>query len=207
MKDSPLLIATANPGKLSEFRAIVPRTIELVGIDGLGIIMPPERGATFLENAEAKASFAARESGLLALADDSGLQVDSLAGEPGVRSARFAGEPPDDRRNRQLLLQKLKGTPPPRRTACFVCAVAFAAPSQILGRSTGCLSGHIALEERGSGGFGYDSVFLVPDGRTLAELLDEEKNVMSHRAVAIAKILPDVLYERTIRRESRRNES
>jgi len=71
----------------------------------------------------------------------------------------------------------------------------------------GCLSGHIALEERGSGGFGYDSVFLVPDGRTLAELLDEEKNVMSHRAVAIAKILPDVLYERTIRRESRRNES
>jgi XTP/dITP diphosphohydrolase len=153
---------------------------------------PEETGATFRENADLKALYAARSSGIVALADDSGLEVDALAGAPGVQSARFAGEPADDARNRKALLTALSGIPKERRQARFVCAVAIATPRGIVATSQGVVSGTILDHERGSRGFGYDALFLLPSGRTFAELLDEEKNEMSHRSVAIRKILPQL---------------
>ena len=109
-----------------------------------------------------------------------------------MRSARFAGEPPDDARNRQALLAALSEFRRKRRDARFVCAVTIATPDGIVGTSQGVVSGTILDHERGSRGFGYDSLFLLPNGRTVAELLDEEKNAMSHRSVAIRKILPQL---------------
>jgi XTP/dITP diphosphohydrolase len=127
---------------------------------------------------------------MVALGDDSGLEVAVLGGAPGVRSARFAGEPPDDARNRQALLSALNDVPQDRRDARFVCAITIATPAGTIWTSEGTLDGTILDQERGTGGFGYDSVFLLPDGQTVAELLDEEKNAVSHRAAAIRKILP-----------------
>ncbi len=193
MTENRLLIATANPGKLREICSLIPAGIDSVGLDELGFVMPSEVGSSFQEIAHRKAIFAARESGLLALADDSGLEVEALGGAPGTRSARFAGEPPDDARNRRLLLSQLDGKPSAERTARFVCAITIATPTGITWTSEGQLEGTIFERERGAGGFGYDSLFLLPDGRTLAELLDEEKNAMSHRAQAMAKILPELL--------------
>ena len=151
---------------------------------------PEETGATFRENANLKAVIAAQQSGILSLADDSGLEVDALGGAPGVRSARYAGEPPDEAMNRRALLAELANTPAPGRSARFVCAVTIASPTGAIWISEGVLHGTILDHERGSGGFGYDSLFLLEDGRTVAELLDEEKNLMSHRSVAIKAILP-----------------
>ena len=185
-----LLIATANPGKLREMRALLPAILDFVSLKDLGITLPAETGSSFRDISAQKALFAARESGLLALADDSGLEVDALGGAPGVRSARFAGEPPDDARNRQLLLARLADIPPAQRGARFVCSVTIASPNGHIWTSEGELRGTIFDRERGSGGFGYDAVFLLPDGRTIAELLDEEKNTMSHRAAAMARIVP-----------------
>lgn len=142
------------------------------------------------ENADLKALVAARQSGMLALADDSGLEVEALGGAPGVRSARYAGEPPDEARNRRALLEALAHVPASGRSARFVCAVTIASPTGRVWISEGVLHGTILDHERGSGGFGYDSLFLLGDGRTVAELLDEEKNLMSHRGVAIKAILP-----------------
>jgi XTP/dITP diphosphohydrolase len=127
---------------------------------------------------------------MLALAVDSGLEVDALGGAPGVRSARFAGEPRDDARNRKALLSALADIPQERRNARFVCAVTIATPDGTVWTSDGTLNGTILDRERGTRGFGYDSVFLLPDGRTVAELLDEEKNAVSHRSAAIRAILP-----------------
>ena len=189
---SQLLVASSNPGKIREIRALLPTDLAVVGLDDLGLPSPEETGATFRENADFKALSAARASDMLALADDSGLEVDALAGAPGVRSARFAGEPPDDARNRKALLTALSGIPEERRTARFVCAVTIATPDGIVGTSEGVVSGTILDHERGSRGFGYDPVFLLPNGRTIAELLDEEKNAMSHRSAAIRKILPQL---------------
>ena len=185
-----LLVATSNVGKLREMRALIPAAIAVAGLADLGIAMPEETGATFWEISRDKALFAARASGLLSLADDSGLEVDALAGRPGVRSARYSGEPPNDARNRALLLAQLSGLPPSERGARFVCAVTIASPQGFVWTSEGELRGTIFDRERGTGGFGYDSVFLLPDGRTVAELLDEEKNTMSHRAEAMSRILP-----------------
>ncbi len=185
-----LLIATSNPGKLREMRAMIPDDVAVVSLTEAGITLPSETGLTFREIAEQKAMFAARASGLLSLADDSGLEVDVLGGKPGVRSARYAGEPPDDARNRQVLLAQLRDLPQSERGARFVSAVTIASPDGHVWTSEGELRGTIFDRERGTRGFGYDSVFLLPDGRTLAELLDEEKNTMSHRAEAMARIIP-----------------
>ena len=185
-----LLVATSNPGKLRELRAMIPSEIPIIGLGETGIVLPDETGSSFREISKQKATFAARASGMISLADDSGLEVDVLAGQPGVRSARYAGEPSDDARNRQLLLTRLGNVPPADRGARFVCAVTIASPNGLVWTSEGELRGTIFDRERGTRGFGYDSVFLLPDGRTLAELLDEEKNTMSHRAEAMARILP-----------------
>jgi len=187
-----LLVASSNPGKVREIRALLPPDFAVVGLDDLGLQSPEETGSTLRENADLKALFAARASGMVALADDSGLEVEALAGAPGVRSARFAGEPPDDAKNRKALLAAMSGVPKERREARFICAVSLAAPDGIVATSEGMVSGTILHYERGSRGFGYDSLFLLPDGRTIAELLDEEKNAMSHRSVAIRTILPQV---------------
>jgi XTP/dITP diphosphohydrolase len=188
-----LLIATSNPGKLAEFHGLLPSGITLLSLNDVDVTLPEETGATFHEIADRKALWAARQSGLLALADDSGLEVDALGGLPGVRSARYSGEPPDEARNRRQLLEELAGIPPENRTARFVCAASLASPAGIVAVARGELRGTIGDRERGLGGFGYDSLFLLPNGRTVAELLDEEKNAVSHRGVAMRKILPGLL--------------
>jgi XTP/dITP diphosphohydrolase len=187
-----LLVASSNPGKLREIRALLPTDVAVLSLEDVGLESPEETGATFRENADLKALYAARASGILALADDSGLEVEALAGQPGVRSARFAGEPPDDARNRQALLTALSGIPNERRDARFVCAVTIATPEGVVGTSQGVVNGTILDHERGARGFGYDALFLLPNGRTIAELLDEEKNAVSHRSVAIRTILPEL---------------
>jgi XTP/dITP diphosphohydrolase len=189
---SELLIASSNPGKIREICALLPDNVVVTSLDELGLAPPEEIGATFQDNADLKALSAARASGMLTLADDSGLEVAALGGEPGVRSARFAGEPPDDARNRKALLAALSGIPKEGREARFVCAVTIATSNGIIGTSLGVVAGTILDHERGSRGFGYDALFLLPNGRPIAELLDEEKNAMSHRSAAIRKILPQL---------------
>ena len=184
-----LLVASSNPGKVREIRALLPAYIAVVGLNDLGLASPQETGTTLRENANLTALHAAHASGMVTLGDDSGLEVRALDGAPGVRSARFAGEPPNDARNRRALLAALADVPPGRRAARFRCAVTIATPNGVVRTSEGVLDGTILDGERGSGGFGYDSVFLLPDGRTVAELLDEEKNAMSHRGAAIRAIL------------------
>jgi XTP/dITP diphosphohydrolase len=186
----PLLVASSNQGKIREIRALLPSDIAVFSLEDLGLVSPEETGATLRENAILKALHAAKASSMMALADDSGLEVQALQGAPGVRSARFAGEPPDDARNRQALLSALNGVPQGQRDARFVCAVTIATPGGVVRTGQGVLNGTILDRERGSNGFGYDSVFLLPDGRTVAELLDEEKNAVSHRSAAIREILP-----------------
>jgi XTP/dITP diphosphohydrolase len=185
-----LLIATSNPGKLREIRELLPPDLSILSLDDLGLASPEETGTSMRENADLKALVAARQSGMLSLADDSGLEVEALGGAPGVRSARFAGEPSDEAANRRALLDALTHVPTSGRSARFVCALTIASPTGRVWISEGVLHGTILDHERGSGGFGYDSLFLLEDGRTVAELLDEEKNHMSHRSVAIKEILP-----------------
>ncbi len=184
-----LLIGTRNPGKVKEIMTILENTgwtfsslqeFELVG-------PAAEDGVTYAENAIAKARFYASATGLLALADDSGLEVAALGGAPGVYSARYAGEGASDADRRQLLLSELAKVDSKDRRARFVAAVAIADPNGVvLNVSEGICEGTITFEPRGNSGFGYDPLF-VPDGydQTFAELPDEVKNRISHRARAL----------------------
>jgi len=183
-----LLLATSNPGKREELRAFIPTGVEIVTLADFDIDLPPEDGKSFVEIASTKAAFAARASGLLTIADDSGLDVDALAGAPGIWSARFAGEPVDDARNRTYLLAQLDCVPIGQRTARFRCAVAIANPDGVIATGEGACEGTIGMREVGSYGFGYDSLFVLPDGRTMAELETVEKNRISHRARAYEQI-------------------
>lgn len=185
-----VLLATHNAHKVEELRKILgPRLgdIELIGYDGPE---PVEDGATFADNALIKARAAHRHTGLPALADDSGISVDALGGEPGIHSARYAGTR-DDRDNRMLLLERLGDTAD--RTARFECAAAFVT-DRFEHVELGTWPGRVLEEERGTNGFGYDPVF-SPDGMagSSAELTPEEKNAVSHRARAFRRILPTVL--------------
>ena len=183
------VLASGNAGKLKELTAILaPLGLELIAQSALGIDSPPETGTTFLENALIKARHAALASGLPALADDSGIEVDALDGRPGVRSARFAGEDASDADNLHKLLAELHDVPVEFRQARYHCVIAFVRrhdDSQPI-VAQGSWEGRIALEPRGSGGFGYDPIFL-PAGahRTAAELDPEAKNEVSHRAQAL----------------------
>ena len=190
-----LLLATANPGKRAEFMRLLPPDVRVITLDEVAASLPPETGTTFAENAAVKALAGANQTGLLTLADDSGLEVEALGGAPGVRSARFAGEPASDQRNRQALLEALSGVPANRRAARFVCAVALARPGQIVAEAEGRCEGAIAFSPAGRHGFGYDPIFLLPDGRTMAELAPAEKDRVSPRAVAYRGVLPAVLRE------------
>lgn len=183
-----LLFATTNPGKLAELRALAPAGTVVVSAADVRLPEVEEDGATFAQNARKKAVSAARASGLLALADDSGLCVDALNGEPGVRSARYA--PGTDADRVQKLLEALRRVPPELRGAAFQCALCLAAPGGDLVEVEGECRGAIARAPRGVHGFGYDPVFELPDGRTMAELTREEKATVSHRARAFAKLRP-----------------
>lgn len=185
-----LLIATHNRGKLVEFQELfADLPFELVTLDQIGILDDvAETGETFAENARSKAVEYARRSNLLTLADDSGLQVDALGGEPGVRSKRYAGENKSDPERVAFLLDKLRDVPRGRRAARFRCVIALATPSGKVYVCDGMCEGVIEFAPRGTNGFGYDPVFLFPDlGATMAELSSDEKNRLSHRARAAEK--------------------
>ncbi|MET0290980.1 MAG: RdgB/HAM1 family non-canonical purine NTP pyrophosphatase [Steroidobacteraceae bacterium] len=188
-----LVLATGNAGKQREFEALLaPLGCEVVLQTALGIPPADETGDTFEANALLKARHAARLSGLAALADDSGLEVDALAGRPGVRSARYAGEHASDADNLLLLLKELAGVPHARRSARYRCVIAFVShgddPSPLI--AAGAWEGHIAETPRGDGGFGYDPAFVpVGDTRTVAEFSAPEKNAISHRALALRALV------------------
>ncbi|MGB8648315.1 MAG: XTP/dITP diphosphatase [Anaerolineae bacterium] len=182
-----LLIATHNRGKLREYVELLKGLpYELLTLDDAGIREDVEEtGTTFLENARLKAEAYARQSGVLTLADDSGLEVDALGGEPGVYSKRYAGEGKADAERNAYLLAKLQDVPVGRRAARFRCVIAIVDPQGRAWSSEGQCEGEIAFEPRGAHGFGYDPIFMVQgDGRHLAELEPEAKNRISHRAQA-----------------------
>ena len=186
-----MVLATRNPGKIDELRRILePAGLEILGLEAFpDMTEVEETGATFQENALGKARVVAEATNLPALADDSGLVVDALAGAPGVRSARYAGEPRSDARNNEKLLAALAGVPEERRTAAFRCVAAAALPDGRGVWEEGSWAGRIALAPRGSRGFGYDPLFVDPDtGLTAAELPPDEKNARSHRGKAFRKL-------------------
>ena len=188
-------MASRNKGKLLELKNLLAKTpIDvLTAADIPWLPEVAEEGQTFLENAAKKAQEAAKVSGLLTIADDSGLEVDALGGQPGIHSARFAGEPADDTRNNKKLLELLRDVPPQKRAARFVCVIAIATSEGEVYFANGVCEGIILEEPRVSQGFGYDSLFYIPHlQKTLAELSIDEKNCISHRGKALqeaAKII------------------
>jgi XTP/dITP diphosphohydrolase len=186
-----LLLASQNPGKLAEMRQLVAGLpFHVVGPRDLGILEAPEEtGKTFHENAVLKARYYAGRSGLLTVADDSGVCVDALDGGPGLYSSRFGGEgATDDDRNR-LLLEKLRGLPREKRGAHFTSAVAVVRGGEVLFDAQETVDGFIAEETRGPNGFGYDPLFFYPPfNRTLGEVPRDEKATVSHRGQAFAAL-------------------
>lgn len=186
-----LVLATNNDGKVQEFRALLADLpISVIAARDAGVTtFPPETGATFAENARAKARHITQMTGHAALADDSGLVVDALDGAPGVYSARFGGEELTDRGRYLLLLERLRVLPQASRAARFIAALALSLPDGTLHEAEGRLEGRITEEPRGTAGFGYDPVFLVGGtDRTLAQMPAAEKNAISHRARAFAAV-------------------
>ena len=186
-----LLIATRNPGKVREIESILADSgWSFTSLQSFpGVDTPAESGATYAENAILKARFYSLATGMCALADDSGLEVEALAGAPGVYSARYAGDNASDADRRTLLLSELAKIPNVNRRARFIAVVAISdAQSSVLNVSEGICEGSIIFSPRGNGGFGYDPLF-VPDGynETFAELSEDIKNRISHRARALLK--------------------
>jgi XTP/dITP diphosphohydrolase len=191
MSQAELLIASQNPGKLNEMRLLLEGLpFRVLSPRDLGILTAPEEpGSTFLENATLKALDYARRSGRLTVADDSGLSVDALDGGPGLYSSRFGGEGASDLDRNRLLLERLRGVPRERRGARFTSAVAVARDGQVLFQAQESASGLIAEEMKGSHGFGYDPLFFYPPlGKTFGELPREEKDRVSHRGKAFARL-------------------
>lgn len=187
------VLASSNAGKVREFAALLAaRNIDVIPQSAFGIATPAETGRTFLENALLKARHAAQLSGLPALADDSGIEVDALGGRPGVLSARYAGEHASDADNLNLLLRELAGVPEGQRRARYRCVLVFlrapADPDPIV--TGGVWEGRVLTAPRGAGGFGYDPLF-QPDGCELsaAQLPPAQKNAISHRAQALHALL------------------
>ncbi len=199
MSFASLWVATANRGKLEEIKKLLEdMPVEVRSLNQMEkapeII---EDGETFAENAVKKAEAVTRMTAEIALADDSGLEVDALEGAPGVYSARFAGEKAFDEENNEKLLEMLKGVEQEERTARFRCVIAVAVPGKETVTVEGCCEGKIAYEPRGTNGFGYDPLFYYPSfGCTLAQLKPEEKNRISHRGRALQeakKVLENLL--------------
>jgi len=194
-----VVVATGNAHKLAEIAAILDASaldVELVPMSDLGIEAPAEDGVDFVANALIKARACVLASGLPALADDSGLEVAALDGAPGVRSARFAGEPTDDAANNRLLLARLAAlgaSDADQRQAAFVCVAALVLPDGREDTVEGRMTGRIVTAPRGSNGFGYDPLFVADatdDDRTNAELLPHEKDAISHRGSAFRALRP-----------------
>jgi XTP/dITP diphosphohydrolase len=199
-----LVIATRSAHKLRELRDLLQLDrAELVSLDDLGVPGEPvEDGLTFETNARIKARFAARATGLPALADDSGLEVDALGGRPGVRTRRYAGPDATDAQNNAKLLRELDGVPPELRGARYVCVLAFAFPSApgdpggslMIETRRGTTRGRITTEPRGNAGFGYDPIFEPVrergGGRTFGQYSQEEKDAISHRGRAARRMIP-----------------
>jgi XTP/dITP diphosphohydrolase len=205
VKKTKILVATTNPGKLKELSQMLDADIQWLSLaDFPDIKEVEENGETFAENARKKALGYAEQTGLWTIADDSGLMVDSLDGEPGVRSARFSGENDKNRglldhKNMQKVLDLLKNVPYEKRTARFVCCLCLACPEPVEGASSGKilletegkLEGIIAEKQAGTDGFGYDPIFFVPSlDRTVAQLQSAEKNKISHRGRAATGLKP-----------------
>lgn len=188
-----LILATGNPGKVRELTELLAQlAIEVRPQSVPGVDDAEETGLSFVENALIKARHAARQTGLPALADDSGLCVDALGGAPGIRSARYAGPDADDAANRARLLTALDGVPIEQRAARFVCVLVLLnhAEDPLPLICQGEWQGRITLAERGDNGFGYDALFELPDsGRTAAELSADEKQRHSHRGRALRQLL------------------
>lgn len=185
-----LLIATSNPGKFREIRdGLAPLGGTLFSLLDYPFKMPPEEGSTFEDNAVLKAAFAAKHSGMPTLADDSGLEVAALGGEPGVYSARYGNKKTDTERN-VYLLERLKGFPPSERKAKFVAVLVIAYPDGYMELYRGETEGEILEAPRGEWGFGYDPLFYLPEvGKTFAEMTVEEKAVHSHRGKALRMLV------------------
>ncbi len=183
-----IILASRNPGKAEELRSLLSGLpVEVRGLDEFpGVGEVEEDGETFRDNAVKKALHAARITGLPALADDSGLEVDALGGAPGVRSARYAGDGADDRANNDKLLEALRDVPEAERGAGFRCVIALAWPDGPVETVEGDCRGIIAASPRGSGGFGYDPLFYYPPlKKTFGQLPPEEKHRVSHRGKAL----------------------
>ncbi|HEU5468217.1 MAG TPA: RdgB/HAM1 family non-canonical purine NTP pyrophosphatase [Steroidobacteraceae bacterium] len=187
-----VVVATGNPGKLREILAILEgRGLEIVAQSTLGIGPPVEDGDSFAANALIKARHAAARAGLPAIADDSGLEVDTLGGRPGIHTARYAGPEADEAANNAKLLAELDGVPASRRGARYRCAMVFVRnpddPQPIVAEAA--WEGRIGFERRGAGGFGYDPLFVVAGGElTAAQMPAAEKNRVSHRGKALAEL-------------------
>lgn len=192
-----ILVATKNPGKITELKACLGYGFKWLSLSDLEeIIEVNEDCSTFEENARKKASGYAKATGFWTIADDSGLVVDALDGAPGVISARFSGEKTKnkdhsliDHRNITKVLELLQGVPTEKRTARFVCSLCLASPKKILLETQGTLEGRITDHEIGTNGFGYDPIFYVPElKKTVAQLSADQKNDISHRGKAIQKL-------------------
>jgi len=186
-----LLLASQNPGKLEEMRLLAQGLpFRVLGPAEIGLVEAPEEtGASFLENARIKALAYARRSGCLTVADDSGLSVDALGGAPGLFSSRFGGERASDLARNQLLLEKLRGVPLAERGARFTSAVVVARGDAVLFEAEESVSGFIADTMRGTNGFGYDPLFFYPPyDRTFGEVPRAEKDKVSHRGKAFARL-------------------
>jgi XTP/dITP diphosphohydrolase len=188
-----IVLATGNAGKVRELQALLlPRGVDVVAQSQFTSESAEETGLTFVENAILKARHAAKASGLPAIADDSGIEVDALHGAPGIYSARYAGPKASDQENLDKLLREMNDVPDPRRGARYLCALAFMRwdldPSPIVCQAS--WEGRLIREPRGTGGFGYDPIFELPErGLTAAELSPVEKNLISHRAMALRELM------------------
>lgn len=194
-----LVLATRNAGKVRELEQLLAGVPELahLGVVGVGELdgVPEvaETGVTFEENARLKSHAVAEATSLPAIADDSGLTVDVLGAAPGVWSAMWSGRTGDDQANIDLLLAQLADVDEKRLTAYFSSTVVLTMPDSTERLRTGRVDGHLTRSQRGTNGFGYDPIFELPDGRTLAECTDEEKNAISHRGNAFRALLPDLV--------------
>lgn len=192
-----LVLATRNPGKIREFERLFQSLDpgaewRLIGLESFKMPDALETGETFAENADIKALHAAAHTGLVSLGEDSGLEVDFLGGQPGVKSHRFSPSG-DDHDNNELLLHRLRGVPRDQRTARYRCAIAVARPGEVLVSGQGTVEGLITEEYRGKNGFGYDPLFFSTElGKTLGEASDDEKDSVSHRRRALENILPEL---------------
>jgi XTP/dITP diphosphohydrolase len=192
-----ILIATTNPGKIAELSAMLDADVSWVNLsDFKGIGEIKEDGQSFVENARKKALGYSKATGLWTIADDSGLVIDAIGGQPGVKSARFSGAKDKERtlidhKNIAKVLKLLEGVPKEKRTAKFVCCLCLASPDKVLIETQGSLEGLIIDRETGTNGFGYDPIFFVPKlNKTVAQMQADEKNAISHRGNAIRNLKP-----------------